>query len=347
MAIGVTRIAQVVVPEVFTPYFMTVTEEKTNLINAGVLVLDDFMSGLLAGPGRTYNLPGWNDLDNDDADIANDDPNVNAGTSNINTHTQIGVGMTRHKAWSSMVLADILSGENAQGAIANRVGGYWSRQLQRAYIATMNGVFADNDAAVNGDDTHTVGDLTHDVSTLNGGVYAQGVTDFSVEHVINALALMGDSAQDIDTIMMHSIVKSRMEIANLIDTVRDSENNVIETFRGRRVIEDDSMPNTGGVYETWLLGNGSARLGIGVHPEATELDRKPAAGNGSGQDILHTRVRWMIHPVGHAFIGSPATDGGPSNAASAGNLADAASWSRRYRERKQIKIVRLKTREHA
>ena len=76
----------------------------------------------------------------------------------------------------------------------------------------------------------------------------------------------------------------------------------------------------------------------------TEVDRKPAAGNGGGQDILFNRTEWIIHPVGHAYAGTP-PNGGPSNASTTNNLAHADSWKRVFSERKQIRIARLITRE--
>ena len=74
------------------------------------------------------------------------------------------------------------------------------------------------------------------------------------------------------------------------------------------------------------------------------VERKEAAGLGGGQDILYDRVEWCLHPVGHAYIGTPPV-GGPSNATTANNLANAGSWRRVFTERKQIKIARLITRE--
>jgi hypothetical protein len=76
----------------------------------------------------------------------------------------------------------------------------------------------------------------------------------------------------------------------------------------------------------------------------TEVWRDPAAGNGSGQEVLHSRIELCLHPVGHAYVGTPA-NGGPSNAATTNNLAHQDSWKRVFPERKQIKIARLKTRE--
>jgi hypothetical protein len=154
--------------------------------------------------------------------------------------------------------------------------------------------------------------------------------------------------QDLGLVFMHSIVYNRALKNNLIDFIPDSTNPAaigIPTFLGRTVIVDDGTPRSSGVFETWLFGAGAVRIGMGSPKVPTEVDRKPAAGNGSGQDVLHNRVEWVIHPVGHRFaVASPAA-GGPSNASTSGNLAHADSWARVFPERKQIKIARLITRE--
>ena len=122
------------------------------------------------------------------------------------------------------------------------------------------------------------------------------------------------------------------------------------------MIVDDGMPNpagdstngsntASGIYHTWLVGPGAFRLGVGTPIVPTEIFRFPDRGNGAGSDTLYNRVEWCIHPVGHAFVGSPASEGGPTNAATANNLGYHDSWVRVFPERKQIKLVRLITRE--
>ena len=81
MASGITKIADVVVPEIFTDYTRQLTEEKARLVQAGVLTTDAFLSGLLAGGGLTYNVPSWQDLDND-ADNVSEDNEVTTSTPN-------------------------------------------------------------------------------------------------------------------------------------------------------------------------------------------------------------------------------------------------------------------------
>ncbi len=86
--------------------------------------------------------------------------------------------------------------------------------------------------------------------------------------------------------------------------------------------------------------------GIGDMEDAVEAERRASAGNGGGQDILHNRQIWSLHPVGHAFTAGGATGkGGPDNTATTNNLNIATSWNRVYTERKQIPFARLITRE--
>lgn len=340
MAAGVTRISDVVVPEIFTPYVQQLTEEKSRLIRSGAVVNDGRFGALLSGGGLTFNEPSFKDLDNDAENVSTDDPDVHSTPNKLGTATEIQVRLSRNNSWSSMDLTAALAGADPMLAIANRVADYWVRRQQAGFVATMKGVFANNDTAT--DAYHTQFDMTHDIS---GAAYSAGVTDFSAEAFIDATLTMGDSMEDLSLVFMHSVVYGRAQKNNLIDFIPDSEGRItIPTFLGREVVVDDGVPQAAGVFETWLFGAGAVGWGSGDPKVPTEIDRKPTAGNGSGQDVLHNRVEWIIHPRGNAYIGtSPA--GGPSNAATANNLAAAASWRRVFSERKQIKIARLVSRE--
>ena len=342
MAAGVTKIADVIVPEIFTPYVQQLTEEKSRLIQSGAVSRNAFLDGLLAGGGLTFNVPSFQDLDNDAENISTDD-DASASTPNkIATAQEISVRMNRNNSWSSMDLTAQLAGADPMQAIANRVAAYWTRRSQAAFIAKMVGLFADNDAAPTGTDTHTAGDMTVDIK---GGGFVEGVTNFSAEAFIDAAVTMGDSMEDLGMVMVHSVVFARMQKNNLIDFIPDARGEInIPTFLGRIVIVDDGITQAAGVYDNWLFGSGAISWGVSSPPVPTETDRLPSAGDGGGQDVLHNRVQWAFHATGHAYIGT-APNGGPSNAATANNLANAGSWSRVWPERKQIKIARLITRE--
>lgn len=335
-----TLIADIIVPEIFTPYVARETEEKSRLVQSGAVARDGEIDGLLAGGGLTFHAPSYNDLENSDENISSD-TGADSTPGKIEAVDEIAVRLSRNNSWGAADLTSGLAGNDPMNVIANRVAGYWVRRLQAAFIATMTGIFADNDAAPTGTE-HVQGDLTHDVS---GASYAAGVTDFTTEAFIDAAITMGDSMEDLGMVFVHSVVYARMQKNNLIDFVQDSVGLVdIPTFLGRMVIVDDGMPAAGGVYETWMFGAGAMRWGVGSAKVPTEVDRNPEANQGGGEEVLHSRVEWCMHPAGHAYVGT-APNGGPSNDATANNLANAASFQRVWNERKQIKIARLITRE--
>lgn len=343
MGAGVTQLADVIVPEIFSPYVQQQTEEKSRLIQSGAMVADPVLSGVLSGGGTMFSEPSFRDLDND-ADKVSTDQSGTSSPNKIGTSLEVQVRLSRNNSWSSYDLTGDLAGADPMTAIADRVANYWTRRLQAAFVATMKGIFADNAKAPDGSpvyDTHTQNDMTHDIS----GSYTAGSTDFSAEAFIDACLTMGDSMEDLSLVMVHSIVYGRMQKNNLIDFIPDSEGRVtIPTFLGRRVVTDDGIPFSTGTFQTWLFGAGAVRFGAGQPKVPTEVDRAPAAGNGGGQTTLFNRVEWIIHPVGHAFRGAPAA-GGPDNTDNSNMLAHEDSWKRVYPERKQIKIARLITTE--
>jgi hypothetical protein len=349
MAAGpITAISDIVVPSIFNPYVQQLTEQKSRLVQSGAVARSPQLDQDLMGGGLTFNAPSFKDLDDDSDNVSSDEAadQYTAGSDDLTpkklgTSTEIAVRLSRNQAWSSADLASALAGADPMMSIADRVAYYWSRRLQAAFVATLTGIFADNDAAPDASE-HVQGDLTNDVS---GGVYSAGVTDFTTSAFIDAAVTLGDSMGDLSLVCVHSVVYSRMQKNNLIDLIPDARGEVqIPTFLGRTVIVDDGITSSGNVYHTWLFGAGAILLGMGAPKVPTEVDRKPDAGNGGGQEVLYNRVEWAIHPVGHKYKGG-ATKGGPTNAATSGNLGHVDSWERVYPERKQIKIARLITRE--
>lgn len=341
MAAGTVRISDVIVPELFTPYVQQMTEQKSRLIRSGVVARDAFLDNFLAGAGLTIHAPSFKDLEDDSDNVSTDDPAQTSTPNKMGTSQEIAVRLSRNGSWKTADLVSALIGTDPADAIASRVSDWWLRRLQAAFVATMTGVFADNAAAPTGTE-HVLNDMTVDIK---GSSFADGVTNFTAEAFVDALTTMGDSQDALGTVFMHSIVYGRLQKNNMIDFVPDSDQKInIPTFLGREVIVDDAMPNAAGVFETWLFGAGAVRLGMGSPKVPTEVDRKPEEGNGAGTEILYSRTEWCLHPVGHKYAGTPA-NGGPSNAATANNLANAGSWQRAFTERKQIKIARLITRE--
>ncbi len=343
MAAGpITQIADVVVPEIFTPYVQQLTEQKARIIQSGVAVRDPAVDALLVGGGLTFNVPSFQDLD-DDTDRVSTDTSIDefsGGTAKpdplkVQTSQEVAVRLSRNNSWSTSDLASALAGADPMESIASRVAFYWTRRLQAVFIATQNGVIKDNTS-------NDSGDYTNDIS---GSSYVAGVTDFSAEAFLDAAVTMGDSMEDLTAVMVHSVVFSRMQKNNLIDFIPDASGQIqIPTVRGRQGVVADGRPVTANGYDTWLFGAGAERLGVGSPKVPTEVEREAGGGNGGGQEILYSRQEWAAHPVGHAYTGT-SPNGGPGNGTGSNELNNAGSWNRVFPERKQIKFARLVTRE--
>ena len=248
MAAGpLTKVADVVTPEVYAEYIQQITEQKSRLVQSGAVVVDDALNQALAGGGLTFNEPSWRDLDNDADNVSTDNvadaldqaggvdwpnPRLDASPFKIESDTEVQIRMSRNAHWSAARLASALAGSDPMGAIADRIGNYWARRRQAAFVAAMTGVFADNTA-------NDSGDYTNDVS---GASYQAGVTDFTAEAFIDAAHTLGDSNDDLGLIMVHSTVHARMKKNNLIDFIPDARGEVdIQTFQNHLVIVGNKL----------------------------------------------------------------------------------------------------------
>jgi hypothetical protein len=171
-------------------------------------------------------------------------------------------------------------------------------------------------------------------------VFGAATTAFDASAIINAAATLGDSMRDLAAVAMHSDVYAQALRNDLVASVQQSDGSLIQTFRGLAVIVDDAMPHdeATGTYVTALFGPRSIAYGV-VPPriaEGTEIENRPASGNGGGQQTLHSRVNMAIHPAGFSFTGIPAAIS-PSLA----ELADPDNWARVF-ERKAIPIAFLR-----
>ena len=113
----------------------------------------------------------------------------------------------------------------------------------------------------------------HDISAVTGADAFTGST------FIDAAHKLGDAESKLTAVMVHSLVFATMRKQNLIEFIPNSEGVYnIPTYLGKRVIVDDSMPVTSGVYTTYLFGEGAIGYGEGEAPVPTETDRDSLAG---------------------------------------------------------------------
>lgn len=312
-----TKIADVIVPEVFNQYVIERTAELSAFYQSGVVVNNPELDKLASSGGRLINMPYWNDLTGED-EVLSDTESL--GTDKIVAGQDVAVLLMRGKAWKSNDLAKALSGDDPMRAIGDLVAAYWARRQQVTLISTLKGVFATagTKMATN----------THDISALTGNEAA-----FTGESFIDATYKLGDAEERLTAIAMHSLVLANLRKQNLIEYKLDSDNERIAYYSDKRVIVDDGMPKDGDVYTSYLFGGGAVGLGNGAAPVPTETDRDSLAGD----DILINRQHFLLHPRGVKFTDKSVAGSSPTNA----ELSAGTNWERVY-EPKNVRIVQFK-----
>ncbi|MFM3287948.1 hypothetical protein AB8Q84_26745, partial [Klebsiella quasivariicola] len=83
-----TQISDVIIPEEFTQYLVQNTMVSSALFQSGVLANNDVVLAQLAAGADMFNVPYWNDLSDDEADIVNDNPSDIAAAGTLNAVKQ-------------------------------------------------------------------------------------------------------------------------------------------------------------------------------------------------------------------------------------------------------------------
>ena len=320
------QIADVIVPTQFTQYIVNNTMERTALYQSGVAVKNAAMQEQLIAGAESFSVPFWKDLASDEANIVNDDPAILAVPRKLSSGKQVVRKSFLHSSWAAMNLASELSGSDPLARIQDRTVNYWDRQMQRRMIASLQGIQADNVA-------NDAGDMQLDISALAGAL-----AKFSASAVIDCAATLGDGLEGLTAIGMHSAVFTYAMKNDLIATVPQSEGKFIKTFRGLAVIVDDGLPVATGNYTTVLFGPGAVGYGASEPRIAagTEIENAPSAGNGGGQQTLHSRMNMAIHPLGFCWKEVAVAGKSPTMA----ELRTATNWDR-VSERKSIPLAFL------
>lgn len=322
-----TKIADVIVPEVFNPYVIQRTAELSAFYQSGIIARNPELDRLASSGGKLINMPFWEDLTGDD-EVLSDSTALTVGK--ITAKQDVAALLARGRAWSVNDLAKALSGDDPMAAIGDLVAEYWARRFQAILISTLDGVFGNTTATL-------MNTNQHNISALQGNA---AVID--AKTAVDAIYKLGDNADKLTGFAMHSATVAKLTKDDLIETIPPSEGKpAVRTFLGKPVVVDDSLPQSGGVYTTYIFGAGAFGWGEGGAPVPVETARDALAGD----DILIHRRHFILHPRGVAFQNANLSDGsGGTNATPSNtNLAAYANWKRVY-EAKNVRIVQFKHR---
>lgn len=326
-------------PRLYAKFLLQETTKLSPMYRSGMIVEDPRISAKISGDGgEIMDIPSWNDpADAGEPNIGSDDPGQHATHEKITSVFETAVTHPLNKSWSVMDLAAEIFGDNPMRLLAAGRARYWAIQLQRKMIATCQGVTAAN-VAGNADMVESVAQ----------NVAAAAVTDAmraSQMTALNTMQTMGDHAEMITAIAMHSAIKRRYDALGLIETVQRDDNLPAQKLLfGKEIIVTDqlapiTLPNGALQFDTYFFGPGVFREGTRLPEVPAAFDRSETAGNGSGEEFFVNRMTKVLHFTGHQFTRAVMTGGrGPNNS----DLAQAANYTRVF-ERKRIPFAVMRT----
>ena len=329
-----TAVADIIIPTEFEKYAIERTAELSRFGESGIVEMAPEFDELAAGGGREVKMPFWKDLTatrqllSDSATLTVNKITSDQDISRIHNDAQV---------WSVNHLANVISGDDPMQAIVDLVGGYWARTDEGLVISALKGVFAAASMSANLLAIHSESVAAQTSATrLNGATF------------VDACTKLGDAADRLTAVAMHSGTEAALRKLDLIDFIPDSEGKaMLRTFQGRRVVVDDTLPTRAGstdgtVYTTYLFGQGAFAKGVapldgaalqgGFGTEGVEIARVAL----DSDTVLINRRRYILHPRGVKFTSASVAGDSPTNA----ELETGSNWTRVW-EAKNVRLVAI------
>lgn len=306
--------------EVFQRYLNTVPKVKQNaLLTSGVLRnRTDIKSRLVDQVGGNFiRMPIVGRIG---GDVLNYDGGTDIVATGIGTFMQSAIVFGRAKAWREYDFTQDITGKNFMEEIAAQVAGYWDDVDQADLLAVLTGIFGVGTSAGGFSSTHTY-DITQAVSAADQVVGAATLNN-AIQQAAGALK------NQFSLVIMHSAVATNLENLQLLEYWKQNDANGVQrptnfaSWNGKTVLIDDDLVDTSGsdpVYTTYVLGRNAIDFcdcGVKV-PNETKRDELTAGGI----DMLITRQRHLLAPVGFSYTDT--TKVSPM----ASDLATAANWA--------------------
>lgn len=327
-------------PQAFGAYINSIPQvNKNELIKSRALMVNSEIKRVFAEQTGTayavlpmYGLLGGTALNYDGTtDIAAD---------TTSTYERGVVVIGRAKAWLEQDFAeDITAGAGFMDNVAAQVAEYFDGVDQQTLLSVLKGIFSMTDSE--GQDfaeKHTL-----DISETGNGMCGATTLNTAVQKA------SGDSKSKYSICIMHSAVATNLENLSLLEYIKYTDkrgitrNLSIATWNGRTVLVDDGMPVNGGIYTTYVLGQGAFDYAdVGVNTPY-EIYRDPFT-NG-GQETFIARQRKCFAPYGISYIKASQASLSPTDE----ELENGGNWEivndgmsgKRYIDHKAIPICRI------
>ena len=318
MASEVTKIKDVVQPELFAQYLSERTVEKSLLMQSGAVEENSQLDAFAASGGTIFTIPKWGDLDGESQVLDDEEP---IETGKITASGEMATKLVRAKGWSEHDLAGALAGSDPMNEILDKVSDWEVRDEKRIVLSVLKGVF--------------------EAKGMDKLVLDESEKGISGAMVLDGKQLLGDNSELLTMIYMHSAVFTELQKQNIIQYIPQSESRIaIPTFLGYRVISDDSCPCTGEgqerVFSTFLLSRGAIQRGQGKPADLVEVETERDAKYST--DNLYIRRSKILHPRGISWKGAANIESRPTPSNT--DLATGKNWEIAT-ETKRIGMVKI------
>lgn len=330
---AITRITDIIVPEVFYGYVQEQATAKNRLLMSGAVASDPSLNTGLSGGGLTFQVRGWDHISNTSTDynVSSDNPNSSATPDKVTTNKQIATRLARNAAWSSSDLAAELNGADPMGVVAAQVGTYQNTQRQKTMLSILTGVVDSSPSS-----------FENDISATSTGSVTDS-TSVNADTIIDTLSGFDDDQGTGHVLVMHGDVYRSLQKKNLITFEPTNAQNLgWGTYLGMSVVVDSAVykgnAGTGAnEYVTYIFKPGAVGFGSAMPRVPVEVEREALQGDGGGVETMVVRDTFAFHPYGMAWTGTPA-GATPTNT----ELENGANWTLAF-NRKNIGIAALRS----
>ena len=323
---------------VFQKYLETIPRVKQNaLLKSGVLRSRADLKSLLVDQvgGNYINVPVVGRIG---GAVLNYDGDTDITASGIGTFLQSMIVFGRAKAWQEKDFTADITGKDFMEEIASQVANYWDDIDEADLLAVLEGIFGVTDGNFSTD--HTL-DITNETTKVVGPT--------TLNNAVQKAA--GANKNIFSMVIMHSQVATNLENQQLLQYWKETDANGVQrptnlaSWNGRTVLIDDDLVDTSGsdpVYTTYILGKNAidyCDCGAKV-PNETKRD----ALTDGGIDMLITRQRHLLAPVGFSYVDTSKVSPMTSDLKTASNWAlvtDTAGTG--FYPTKAIPIARIKS----
>lgn len=328
-----STLSNLVQPEQFTAYIQEKSVKRSALFQSGAFVTSELIQAKANAGGIAVTIPAWKDLADTDPNLSSDVVSNKATPNDVQAVAMKTRVANLNNGWSSIDLANELSGVDASTMIQSRVGDYWTRVFNKRSVASLDGLLADSVA-------NYAGDMLTDNSTKG----------FDYDMIVDASVGMSENLDQMKMLVVHPDIFGAI--------AKSAKGNGEIKLEYRRIEElDMSIPVYGGlallvdstlgmditdpakpVYTTVLLGAGAFAVAMGTPKNPLAFERDESSCDGGGSEVVWSRVSPIVHPLGYDWNDAAVAGQSPTLA----ELKNAANWTRKF-ERENVPIAFIKS----